>query len=600
MLGALLLLASGQEARVEPFTFAVLSDPHVGARGSAENLERFVEEGNRLGVAFTIACGDLTEVGSAGEWERFASISKGLKAPFHPILGNHDARWAPDGKRPLARHLGISRPYRSFDHGGVRFALLDSSILGEAHGGIDRAQLGWLDADLAGRPAGSPAVVALHHHPFPGGGKRFLANEEALLEILRARGARLVLAGHGHDLRRWSVGGVEILMTPNLYAEKARWRRIRVEADRFVVENRSLGSEGTDEEEPIPFRAPEGVGAVPAPMEVAPGEWNVETPATSLRAVAVSGERAYLAGTEGVLAVHSLATGALLKTLPLEAPAHASPVVAGDRVIVASEGGTVTALRPTDLSTIWEARLGGAVVMTPGVDGHRLFVGSGDGRLHALSLVDGRALWSFEGERHFGSPAAANDRVFAGNWDGHVYALAAPDGRLLWKRKVHDSFYFAPGTSRPAPAGDLVVVAFAVPTRPSDAPSVLALRADTGEVAWSMRIPAGYASPLVVEDRVYFATTEGEVVAVERATGEVLWERDLGAPCYDASPVLVSGGIAVGTVDGELAFLDFEGGVRHRFQAARPWLFATPVVVGERLVLPDAFGRSLACFRVPR
>ncbi|MGH7149150.1 MAG: metallophosphoesterase family protein, partial [Planctomycetota bacterium] len=219
MIGALLLLASGQETRVQPFAFAVLSDPHLGARGSAENLERFVEEANRIGVAFTIACGDLTEVGSAGEWERFASISKGLKAPFHPVLGNHDSRWAPEGKRPLAKHLGIGRPYRSFDHGGVRFALLDSSILGEAHGGIDRTQLEWLDADLESRPAGSPAVLALHHHPFPGGGKRFLANEEALLQVLRARGARLVLAGHGHDLRRWSVGGVEILMTPNLYAE---------------------------------------------------------------------------------------------------------------------------------------------------------------------------------------------------------------------------------------------------------------------------------------------------------------------------------------------------------------------------------------------
>ncbi|HKB17155.1 MAG TPA: PQQ-binding-like beta-propeller repeat protein, partial [Planctomycetota bacterium] len=397
----------------------------------------------------------------------------------------------------------------------------------------------------AGRPRGSPAVVALHHPPFPGGGKRFLANEEALLHILRARGARLILAGHGHDLRRWSVGGVEVLMTPNLYAESARWRRVRVEADRFVVENRSLGSERTEEEEPIPFRAPEGADPVPAPIDVAPGEWNVETPATSLRAVAVSGERAYVAGTEGVLAVHSLARGELLRTLSLEAPAHASPVVAGDRVIVASEAGTVAALRPTDLSTIWEARLGGAVVMTPAADAHRLFVGSGDGRLHALALADGRTLWSFGAERHFGPPAAGNDRVFAGNWDGHVYALAAPDGRLLWKRKVHDSFYFAPGTSRPAPAGDLVVVTFAVPTKPPDAPSLLALRADTGEVAWSLRIPAGYASPLVVEDRVYLSTTEGEVVAVDRSTGTVRWKRDLGSPCFDSSPALVPGGIAV-------------------------------------------------------
>ncbi|MGH7150193.1 MAG: PQQ-binding-like beta-propeller repeat protein, partial [Planctomycetota bacterium] len=339
---------------------------------------------------------------------------------------------------------------------------------------------------------------------------------------------------------------------------------------RFVVENRSLGSDGAPEEEPIPFRAPEGERAGPAPIEVGPGEWNVATPATSLRGAAVSGERAYLAGTEGVLAVHSLARGDLLKTLPLEAPSYASPVVAADRVIVASEAGTVTALRPTDLSTIWEARLGGPVVVTPGADEHRLFVGSGDDRLHSLALVDGRALWSFAADRHFGPPAAANDRVFAGNWDGHVYALAAPDGRLLWKRKVHDSIYFAPGTSRPAIAGDLVVVTFAVPTRPSNAPSVLALRVDTGEVAWSLRIPAGYASPLAVEDRLYFATTEGELVAVERATGKVRWERDLGAPCYDSSPVAVPGGIAVGTVEGELAFLDFEGRVRNRFQAARP------------------------------
>ncbi|HET6204526.1 MAG TPA: PQQ-binding-like beta-propeller repeat protein [Planctomycetota bacterium] len=601
---ALLVLAalSGQGPRIQPFDFAVVSDLHVGAPRSEENLGRFAGHAQGLGVAFTIACGDLTETGSRAEWERLATIAKRFASPFHPVLGNHDARWSPEGKRSLAKHFGVERPYRSFDHGGVHFALLDSSIVGEAHGGIDRTELEWLDADLAARPEGSPALVALHHPPFAGEEARYLANEEELLQVLRRRGVRLALVGHGHSHRRWSVEGVEIAMTSNLYGEGARWRRIRVETDRFRIETRVLGSTEGVEEEPVPFsREGDGDGGGEPPLQaLARGEWRVDTPSTSLRGAAAFGERVFVAGTEGLVAAHAWATGKLLQTRALDGPAYAAPVVAGERLVVATEAGTVAALRLADLSTLWERRLGGAVVATPAADEHRLYVGGGDGILHALALADGRELWSFAAERHFGPPAVGGDRVFAGNWDGHVYALAAPDGRLLWKRKVSEGFYFAPGTTRPALARDLVVVTFATPTKPPDAPSVLALRAEDGEVAWSLRIGAGFCSPLSLEETLVFSTAAGRLLAVDRATGNVRWDRPLGDPAYDSSPVACAGTIVAGTIEGDLVFFDLDGTERGRVRAADPWLFATPLLLGERLFLPDGFRRQLVSIRVPR
>jgi len=58
------------------------------------------------------------------------------------------------------------------------------------------------------------------------------------------------------------------------------------------------------------------------------------------------------------------------------------------------------------------------------VSGGRVFVGSNDGRLYALSLETGEKLWEFNAGAPFSaSPAIAEGRLVIGSQDGVVYCF---------------------------------------------------------------------------------------------------------------------------------------------------------------------------------
>jgi Icc protein len=95
--------------------------------------------------------------------------------PIHHVIGNHDVFGrAPDsgvqtsdplyGKKAFEQRFN-TKTYRSFDHKGYHFILLDSIQITperEFDAMIDPAQLTWLAADLAATPAGTPIIVVSH------------------------------------------------------------------------------------------------------------------------------------------------------------------------------------------------------------------------------------------------------------------------------------------------------------------------------------------------------------------------------------------------------------------------------------------------------
>lgn len=117
-------------------------------------------------------------------------------------------------------------------------------------------------------------------------------------------------------------------------------------------------------------------------------------------------------------------------------------------------------------------------------------------------------------------PIVAGDRVFIGTHAGRLWALDAASGVPAWRFEARSPLLHAP-----AVRDDLVVSATA------DG-SVFAVRRDSGALAWHHEgDPAGYAaSPLILEDQVFIGSRSGLFAALDLATGETLWERELPAP----------------------------------------------------------------------
>ena len=127
-------------------------------------------------------------------------------------------------------------------------------------------------------------------------------------------------------------------------------------------------------------------------------------------------------------------------------------------------------------------------------DGHVVFGNTIDDSVTAVGLADGLVRWKFfTGSPVRFAPAVWQDRVFVGSDDGFLYALSLADGRLLWKHRGGPNGRLCLGNERmisrwPARGGPVIVgdiVYYAAGIWPSNGVYLHALDAATGTVRWT-------------------------------------------------------------------------------------------------------------------
>jgi len=187
--------------------FAMVTDTHVGLgpAGPAARLSRVYAAVARRAPGFVLHCGDITDTGLPGEYDRYQqAVPAALRGRIRHVPGNHEVRWDPTAKELYRAHFGAA-PH-SFDAGGVHFAGLDLTqpLLEPGHCGA--AALRWLADDLGGLAAGTPAVVFQH---FPvGDGHDYVDDQAALLDLLAGHDVRAIVAGHIHRETVTRLGGL--------------------------------------------------------------------------------------------------------------------------------------------------------------------------------------------------------------------------------------------------------------------------------------------------------------------------------------------------------------------------------------------------------
>ncbi|MFC1551947.1 metallophosphoesterase family protein [Candidatus Latescibacterota bacterium] len=133
------------EGKKELFSFIHFSDVHVQPeKGATEGFLMAIEKMNSLKPDFVIGGGDFVSDSLAVDEDRanlvygiYEDCIKNFETPLYNVMGNHEvfgitapekvSRNHPDwGKELFKKRLGDGRTYRSFDHNGVHFLLLDS------------------------------------------------------------------------------------------------------------------------------------------------------------------------------------------------------------------------------------------------------------------------------------------------------------------------------------------------------------------------------------------------------------------------------------------------------------------------------------------
>jgi outer membrane protein assembly factor BamB len=183
---------------------------------------------------------------------------------------------------------------------------------------------------------------------------------------------------------------------------------------------------------------------------------------------------------------------------------------------------------------VWSVALGSSVDSSPAVAGDRVYVGTADGDLCAVSADQGKVLWRFStGGAVISSPAVAGDRVVFGSVDDFVYCVGGAEGKLLWKYRT-----WKPVVAPPTVAEGVVYIG-------SIDGTLTALGMEKGEVRWQVEDPAGIScAPVVSTGWVFYGDRGGTVRARRADSGKQVWEAASKCPVV-ASPSLAGSTLLV-------------------------------------------------------
>lgn len=291
----------------------------------------------------------------------------------------------------------------------------------------------------------------------------------------------------------------------------------------------------------------------------------------------------------------------------------ASPTMAEGKVFVMDADSKVRALDSKTGATVWKIGVmpkgeDGGTLASGGIayDDGKLFVTSGFGEMVALAAKTGAELWRKPlGAPVRAAPTVSGDRVFAVNKDNEVHALSVDDGRLLWTYTGIAEVASLLGAASPAVDAGVVVVALS-------SGDLHALKVENGAVAWSesltaMRRTTAVANmadirgrPVIDRGRVYATGHSGMTVAIDLRSGQRLWEAEIGG--ID-QPWVAGDYLFLLTGDGELAAVETRTGRVAWITPLQKWrdetdrtgriLWTGPILAGDRLIVAGSQGQAV-------
>jgi 3',5'-cyclic AMP phosphodiesterase CpdA len=211
---------AAKPGRVADFTFAQISDSHIGFNKAANpdvtgTLKRAIDRANVAGAGghmpdFLLHTGDITQNSKAAEFDTAAEMIKGFGSDVFYVPGEHDFIDDGDQYRSRFGKGTVGNGWYSFNHKGVHFAGLNNCVQVDAMGNIGADQLAWLKSDLAGLSASTPIVVFAHIPLWMVYEKWGWGTQDGAeaLALLKRFGSVTVLNGHIHQVVQKVEGNV--------------------------------------------------------------------------------------------------------------------------------------------------------------------------------------------------------------------------------------------------------------------------------------------------------------------------------------------------------------------------------------------------------
>ena len=222
-----------------------------------------------------------------------------------------------------------------------------------------------------------------------------------------------------------------------------------------------------------------------------------------------TGEGLAFTATDQVIEARDAATGATRWSAPVPGGIAAPLYWDTGWLIASTTAGDLAAFRATDGTLVWRRQLGAPLTSTPGPALDRLFLPLADNRLVSVLLANGETIW----ERKFDAPItsllALEDQLIVGTGAKFVSSLDLRRGADRWTRRLG-------GDMAGLPAADDKRIYFA-----SRDNMLRAVDRQSGNLRWQAGLssrPAG--GPLRLNDTLFMPLVSSQIIGFDPLTGK--------------------------------------------------------------------------------
>ncbi|BET97384.1 outer membrane protein assembly factor BamB [Xenorhabdus taiwanensis] len=281
-------------------------------------------------------------------------------------------------------------------------------------------------------------------------------------------------------------------------------------------------------------------------------------------------------------------TGLLSSRLP--ALLSGGLTVSGDRLYVGTEKAKVIALDVTDGKVEWESTVAGEALSRPVVSDGFVLIHTGNGMLQALNETDGRIAWSVNMDtpslsvRGESAPAVAYGAAIVGGDNGRISAVLLSEGQLIWQQRISQ----VTGSTEIDRLNDVdmtPVISDNIIYAIAYNGNLVAMDMRSGQIIWKRDL--GSVHDMVVTDNnIFIVDQDDHILSLRKSDGVTLWSQNDLLHRNLTAPEMYNGYLVVGDAEGYLHWLNMADG---KFVAQNKvdgsGLLSRPVVASDKLML---------------
>lgn len=276
------------------------------------------------------------------------------------------------------------------------------------------------------------------------------------------------------------------------------------------------------------------------------------------------------------------------------APAVSAPVVCGDRIVLATEGGGLQAFsrqgkpvwsfalpKPANPVVELQENFSTPPLLVSGL----VLIGSGQGYLYAFDAASGEKKWRQRigddvlGSPNWVGPGSAGDKagvLVMSRWDGVLKMLSLQDGHVVWASKPMERCDSSPAVGTGvAVIGACDAAVHVLSLTNGTALGMFRLEDDKDTMAGGAAVDGGQA---------FTGTRKGSVLCVDVARTSVIWSNRCSTSEIFTTPAVTSNRVVVGANDGRVYCLNRDNGtvVWSVKTAGNP---SSPLIAGDKVVV---------------